>query len=326
MEMNDKKHKESLPIDPHDLKMVTAGTTPRDLARTAIYSVDALMRDHYFSSRTRLMNNLDPVIVVQYSFTGGIFTLINEGTRETVSPVGPNFELCKSIAHIPLGIFSMLSPFLNGTSPEVWQNDVINFKKIIVHALDQLVAAELPPEAEKSCRTIIDASVVFLDKTIKDKSFSIETFQLYTSPIQDAIQVNMKTAVKAMIDGVLPLLRRWKGQLGEDKWRKLYTVVMSIWTTQERNQNWLLVKSMMDPNNVDSHLITISTATPEENTVSVALENLARIVQDNIAASMVFSGGTKFSSDHATALVGPDDLLAITIEEMLMNGCPHSKT
>ncbi|MDN7184573.1 hypothetical protein M0D69_42495 [Caballeronia sp. SEWSISQ10-4 2] len=313
----------SIAIDPHDLEMVTAGTTPRDLAREAIYAVDATMRDHYAKSRTRLMANLNPVIVVQYSFGGGTYTLIHDGVRETVSPVGPNFEMCKSIAHIPLGIYSMLAPYLCGARPVGWQMLILNFRNVITNALNHLKAAELPPEAERSCRTIIDGSASFLDGTISDQAFSIESFEQFTSQIQDAIQTNMRFAVQAQLDGVLDLLRRWRTQLGPAKWKQLYAVVMAIWTTEVRNQNWLLLKHMMDPETVDSHLITIATAAPEENTVSVALENLARIVQDNIAASMVFSAATKFDLDHATALVGPDDLLAGTIEEML-KGCPRN--
>lgn len=53
------------------------------------------------------------------------------------------------------------------------------------------------------------------------------------------------------------------------------------------------------------------------------LTNLARVVQDNLAASMVFSASTQFDIDHATALVGPDDLLAGTIAGML-KGCPRN--
>jgi hypothetical protein len=313
-----------IPIDPHDLEMVTARTTPRDLARQAIYAVDATMQEHYFKSRTRLIANLSPVIVVQFSIRGGTYTLINDGVTETVSPVGPNFEMCKSIAHIPLGIYSMLAPLLSGARPVDWQQPILGFRKVITNALDHLKTAELPPEVEKSCRTIIEAGAKFLDDTIRDQTFSIASFERFTSPIQDAIQTNMRCAVQAQLDGVLGLLRRWRAQLGPVKWKQVYAVVMAIWTTEVRNQNWLLLKAMMEPEMVDSHLITLVTAAPEENTVQVALENLARIVQDNIAASLVFSAPTKFSIDQGNALIGPDDLLAGTIEQMLKR-CPRAR-
>jgi hypothetical protein len=311
-----------IPIDPHDLAMATADTSPRDLAYEAICAVDSLMRDNYAKTKSRLMTKLSPVIIVQFSITGGIYTLIHDGVHETVSPVGKNFELCKSISHIPLGIYSMIAPYLREAPPVGWQNGILNFKKVITNARDHLTTASLPQETDQACRTIIDASVAFLDGTIGTSGFSIAAFTQYTSQIQDAIHTNMQTAVKAQIEGVIPLLERWRKQLGPVKWKELYAVTMAIWTTEERNQNWLLLKHMMDPATVDTHLITIANAAPEENTVPIALENLARIVHDKIAASMVFSAATQFSYEHATALIGPVDLLAGTIEEML-KGCPH---
>lgn len=311
-----------LPIDKHDFDMSTSATSSRDLACEAICAVDLLMRDHYAKTKSRLMEHLDPVIVVQFSFTGGIYTLIHNGVRETVSPVGKNFELCKSISHIPLGIYSLIAPYLKYAPPVGWQNGITNFKNVITNARTHLKAAALPQDAEKACRTIIDASVAYLDAALKTTgSFDEKIFKKYTSKIQGEIYINMKTAVRAQIDGVIPLLVRWRKQLGS-QWKDLYAVTMAIWTTQERNQNWLLLRHMMDPATVDSHLITISTAAPEENTVPIALENLARIVHDKIAASMVFSAPIKFSHDSATALIGPVDFLAQTIEDMLKT-TPH---
>lgn len=320
----DDMHSGPYPLDPHDLVLTTAYTSPRDLARQTIYAVDTLMRDHYFASRTRLIANLDPVIVVQFSMTGGTYTLIFNGVRETVSPVGPNFAMCKSIAHIPLGIYTMLAPYLRtGVRPKSWQNAIVNFRTTITDALGALETAELPAEAVQSCREIITGATDFLDGTLQESSFSIASFERFTSKIQGALQTNMRHAAQAQLDGVLPLLRRWRTQLGSIMWKQLYAVVMAIWTTEVRNQNWLLLRAMMDPETVDSHLITISTAVPEENTVDVALENLARIVQDNVAAAVVFSAPIPFSVDHATSLVGPDDLLAGTIEQMVKK-CPRA--
>jgi hypothetical protein len=52
--------------------------------------------------------------------------------------------------------------------------------------------------------------------------------------------------------------------------------------------------------------------------VAVALDNLARIVQDNVAADMVFPQ----DSVLADSLKGPQDLLSTAIEKII--GCPHA--
>jgi hypothetical protein len=51
----------------------------------------------------------------------------------------------------------------------------------------------------------------------------------------------------------------------------------------------------------------------------VALDNIARIVQDNIAAEMVFCTDTKL----ADALKGPEELLSEEIQEQLGSGWQH---
>ncbi len=191
-----------------------------------------------------------------------------------------------------------------------------------VAGLRQLSAAELPAKSEAS-HEIFTEGVRFIDASLTEGEFSIDSFEKFTGKIQKAIHTNMKLAAEAQITGVETLLRRWRDQLGDKQWKKLYAVVLAIWTTELRNQNWLLLKHMMDPETVDSHLITLSTTGPDENTVPVALDNLARIVQDNVAAAMIFPNDTKADHDRASSLAGPDDLLADTIEK-LIRSCPHS--
>jgi len=99
----------------------------------------------------------------------------------------------------------------------------------------------------------------------------------------------------------------------------MYAIILAIWTTEVKNQNWLIVKQMMDRDAVASHLITISMASFAEDTVDVALDNLARIVQDNIAAALIFPDDATI----ADALKGPEDLLAGSIEKLL--SCPHAR-
>jgi hypothetical protein len=95
--------------------------------------------------------------------------------------------------------------------------------------------------------------------------------------------------------------------------------VLCIWTTSERNQNAIILKSLMAPENVGSHLITISTAEITSDPVSVGLDNLARIVQDNIAAEMIFPKDPVL----VDSLKGPDDLLANALEKIVQ--CPMAR-
>lgn len=321
--MADSQHGGSIPIDPHDLKMVTSGSTPQQLARDAIFAVDAMMRSNYDQLRARLIPNLSPVIIVQSDFAGGTYTLIQDGARETVAPVPAIFQLVKSVCHTPLGIYSVIAPYLKGSKTPEWQAPLAAFRDTLVNALRHLAAAELPPKAEAASHDILAEGKRFIDDALTEGAFSIDSYEKFTGKVQKAIHTNMKFAAEAQISGVETLLKRWREQLGPKHWKQLYAVVLAIWTTEVRNQNWLILKHCMDPETVDSHLITLSTAAPEGNTVPVALDNLARIVQDNVAAAMIFPLPNKADEANANSLKGPDDLLSDAIEKALRS-CPRS--
>ncbi|AMD88206.1 hypothetical protein AXF14_12215 [Actinomyces radicidentis] len=75
----------------------------------------------------------------------------------------------------------------------------------------------------------------------------------------------------------------------------------------------------MGPDRVATHLIDLPCAELPEDYVFVALDNLARIVQDNVAAEMVFPA----DQEVADALKGTEDLLSDTILEQLGEGSSH---
>jgi hypothetical protein len=317
------QHGGSIPIYAHDLEMVTSGSSPVALARDAIYAVDTAMRDSYDALRARVIEHLSPVIVVQSDLGGGTYTLVCDGTQTIERPVPALFQLVKSICHTPLGIYSIIAPYLTSSNTQEWKQPLVGLRGVLDNGLQHLSSAELPAKAEAASREILTRGIRFIDDSIAAAGFTIDSFEMFTSKAQRAIHTNMKFAAEAQISGVQALLRRWRGQLGPDQWRKLYAVVLAIWTTEVRNQNWLVLREMMDPTTVDRHLITLSTAAPAEDTVAVALDNLARIVQDNVAAAMIFPNSSKEDRAEATALAGPEDLLSDTIEKSL-RACPHS--
>lgn len=306
-------------IDAHDLQMVAFNSNKKTRAKKAIYAVDGAMQENYANLKAELINHLAPVIVVQSDNQGGTFTLIDEGKQETVQPVADTFQLVKSVSHTPLGIYVIIAPYLKDPKSTDWIDTLESFKDKLQGAIAAIHEVSLPEEAVNACRKILSGGITFINNAVSKKEFSIQGFEKFTADVATAIQTNMKYAAEAQIQGVENLLKKWKALLGPEKWKKLYAVVLAIWTTEDKNQNWLILNHVMDPEMVDSHLITISIGSFTENTIPVALDNLARIVQDNIAAAMIFPTNPTLEE----ALKGPEDLLSTAIEKII--GCPHSK-
>lgn len=145
---------------------------------------------------------------------------------------------------------------------------------------------------------------------------SIKSFERFSASVYDSISTNMWYASDAQITGVQKIMKRWKKKISHEQWKDLYVVVLSIWTTSVLNQNSIIIRELMDPGRVATHLIDLPCAELPEDYVFVALDNLARIVQDNVAAEMVFPT----DQEVADALKGTEDLLSDTILEQLEEG------
>lgn len=318
-----------------------AGPAPmatKTQARNAVRAVNSEMRSNYAALKSDLIQQLSPVIVVQNNSVGSRFTLIHEGReQDTVDPVPEKFELAKSVAHVPLGIFSVLAGFLadkvpggvpnagridahdlemvamRNASSDAWIAPLQAYGETLTTAKDGLGDTGLPADLEKSCRTILTEALSFIDASVKAKSFDIPAFQDFTERAYPSIRVNMEHASQAQISGIQGLLDDWRALVGEAAWKEMYTVVLSMWTTSVLNQASIIIRPKMDQDRVDTHLIDLAAAESPSDPVFVALDNLARIVQDNIAAEMVFVADTVV----ADALKGKQDLLSDEILDQL---------
>lgn len=309
-------------------------------ARDAIVAIDTETQKNYDALRAELIGQLSPVIVVQNDYRGGRYTLVHDGTRESTHPVSEVFELAKSVAHAPLGIYSIIAPYLGRRVPQLsgsgridphdldmvafrgprakdWIGPLKAFGSTLAGARRQLGRANVPAELESSCALILNAALAFVETSVRRGSFDMSSFENFTAGLDHAIGVTLSCAARAQIDGVSALMERWRDRVGPADWPGLYIVVLSIWTTSAPNQNSLIVKRFMDPSQADSHLIDLMTAQTPADPVLVALDNLARIVQDDVAAAMVFPTDRKL----ADALKGPEDLLAPAIIDQL--ACPY---
>ncbi|MFE0806425.1 hypothetical protein ACFW34_02925 [Streptomyces sp. NPDC058848] len=326
----------------------TAGITATDekAARDAIRAVNARMRANYATLKSELTTQLSPVIVVSNNAVGGRFTLINNGTQvETVDPVPEYFELAKSIAHVPLGVFSVLASYLSDQVPNIpnadridphdlgmvvtkapgdkgWITPLNAFKSTLQTAHTKLGTANLPLDLENSCDKILSEAVKFIDASVTAESFDMVSFNRFAAAVYPSIRVNMTFAATAQITGIEGLMKRWRTLIGEKAWSDLYVTVLSIWTTAELNQASIIIRRTMNQAKVDTHLIDLPTVETPSDPIFVALDNLARIVQDNVAAEMVFNTDLKV----ADALKGKEDLLSDEILQQIGGTAPTART
>ncbi|PCG83455.1 hypothetical protein CIB93_24540 [Streptomyces sp. WZ.A104] len=294
------------------------------------------MRTNYAALKAELIKHLSPVVVVQNDAKGGRFTLVTESGQESAGPVPETFELAKSIAHVPLGVFSVIASYLadhipnlpnadridphdllmvafNDDSSTAWIPPLEAYAATLATARRNLPDAGLPAALTTSCGNILDAALRFIDTSVTTRSFDMKSFEDFSGGVYPDIRTNVAHAAQAQIKGVQDQMRAWRTKVGEAGWANLYCVVISQWTTSVLNQNTIIIKDCMNPAKVATHLIDLPGLESPADPVFTALDNLARIVQDNVAAEMVSPKDTKV----ADALKGRKDLLADEILDQL---------
>ncbi|MEU5576733.1 hypothetical protein ABZ791_05990 [Streptomyces huasconensis] len=306
-----------------------AEAVSQQTARSSLLAVNAGMRANYAVLKSELIKHLSPVVVVQNDAKGGRFTLVTKDGQQSTNPVSETFELAKSIAHVPLGIFSVIAPYLankvpnlpnanridahdlvmvafNGSTSTAWIEPLQAYATKLATARRQLASANLPAALTTSCGNILDGGQKFISASVAAKKFDMASFETFSGSVYPDIRTNMEHASQAQIKGVQDIMKTWRAKVGEEAWTDLYCVVLSQWTTSVLNQNTIIIKDCMNAAKVATHLIDLPGLEPPADPIFTALDNLARIVQDNIAAEMVFPKDTKV----ADALKGQQDLLS----------------
>ncbi|MBO0516417.1 hypothetical protein J0695_32295 [Streptomyces beijiangensis] len=294
-----------------------------------MFAVNAGMRSNYATLKAELIKHLAPVVVVQNDAKGGRFTLVTKDGQVSANPVSQTFELAKSIAHTPLGIFSVIASYLADKIPNLPNADRMDAHDLVLVAFNDdmstawieplqayaatlttarrnLASAGLPAALTTSCGNILDGGLAFINASIAAKHFDMASFEAFSGSVYPDIRTNMEHASQAQIAGVRDIMKTWRAKVGEEAWADLYCVVLSQWTTSVLNQNTIIIKDCMNAAKVATHLIDLPGLETPADPLFTALDNLARIVQDNIAAEMVFPKDTTV----ADALKGQQDLLS----------------
>ncbi|MFL6844793.1 MAG: hypothetical protein ACJ8ER_07925 [Allosphingosinicella sp.] len=294
-------------------------SNPVTRARERIFDIDTAMRGNYDSLRAKVAAGLSPVLIVEPDLGGGTYTLICQGRRTSTRPVAPLFQLVKSVCHLPLGVYAILAPYLNGPRTSDWRADLESFQATAATALAALDEAELPRKAEQASRRILLAGIEFMQSCLEQSDFSLAGFKLFAVSVLEPILANMSFAAQALVDGVEKQLAAWREEMGERAWKELYAVILVIWTTEAQNQHHEILRRLMHQKTVDERLLAIGVGEQEADMVAVALDNLARIVQDNVAAGLILPT----DSELAKTLAGTKDLLADAVDK-IMKSCPRS--
>jgi len=132
-----------------------------------IRGLNKTMRDNYMNILNKVSLAIDPVIVVQFEGVGGTFNLRDGNRHITATPVPETYELAKSIAHSPLGVYVILAPFLQTPESTLWRHELKKYGSQIQSVLDNLDKSSLIGDARENARIVLKETNKFIAKALK---------------------------------------------------------------------------------------------------------------------------------------------------------------
>src|SRR5436853_7042181 len=151
-------------IDPFDLHRVAMTSSPLAMAQDRISAVDAAMRGNYDLLRAKVAASLRPVVVVQFDFSGGTYNLLTDSQQITIQPVPRTFEQIKSNCHCPLGIYTILAPYLEKPDIREWLEPLAAFRNTVNKALEAIAEAGFPDNVRAWSEAILSQSGDFISE------------------------------------------------------------------------------------------------------------------------------------------------------------------
>lgn len=307
-----------------DEELIAASATRGRAADELHLNVVALHRDmraRYLEVIHQVGRNIYPLIIARDNLPdrdradwgrqglGGTYTLYLEGGEtHSVRPTPRAYELLKCLAHIPLGLFTIVSPYFQNPRASAWAAALEGMGAQIDAALASLAAEEqaLADEHRAWVRAMLERSRGYVRATLAARSISPAAYEAYTAEVRPLIVQCMDEAARIQMRATIDALLRWREMLGPALWRSIYAVVPTVWPVSERSPRWQALRSVMDPDRVDTHIIVGEGVMDEEQARTL----LGRVVADRLAGRMVFGIDSERGRRMTQCLSSPTDVVS----------------
>jgi len=196
------------------------------------------------------------------------------------------YQKVKSVSHTLLGIFAIVSPYFDYSESGKWRSDASAFNQSMTEALATLDQVAMPAEVEEDCRLILEGGIAFLDKILKQGTCTANEYSTYARSLLPHVNKNIMLAGKLQVDHFESVVKRWRKEMGEEEWSRLYTVVNTAWSMRRENVHFQIMAQMMGRDAVNTRLIMAESV--NDVTEDDLLSLLGRIVNDRALSILVF--------------------------------------
>ncbi len=315
---------------PHtDMSYAATAGDKKQQVMQFVYDIDAAMRENYAINIQRIGNSVYPFLFAEATFDGGRYTLVvDRNTRYVKENVAPLYDKMKAVAHIPLGIFSIISAYADYPGLQQWRDQLAAYHQQVGLVSRYINDLELPAAEASHVDNILSGCLLFMKEALDQGTFSMERYASICHMIGPSIAACQMKAAWVQTEIMRNQLLAWKAMLGDAAWGRLFAVCAAIYTLSQETAHALIIKSTMSPEQAETHVFTASGLA----TIDDAKELLSRVVGDRVMSETVFDAKAgEVYAQNIYSLSTKRDLLSKPIEQVLRDmgdgaRCPHMTT
>ncbi|MDT3778103.1 hypothetical protein PJI16_11105 [Nitrospira sp. MA-1] len=286
----------------------------------AMRDLDWFRKNNYQNFIRNVGQNIYPLIIASdyepgKEGVGSTYYLYRRGLPvETVTPTSVIYEMEKILAHLPMGVFFLISPYFDNVAnrPEGWEEPLIEYKKHVENIKDVLEKSDMSPATSVRALKMLDMVHEYLQDCIANGSGDEKSYSAFAHNIIPFVAEAMKAAVELQTQAGLSAMSQWKKELGPQEWDKLHVVIPVVWPVAQGNPRRQLFEHLMTPERAKTNIFEVHASSHDE-----ARTTLGRIKGDSVMASLTFDKNTPFGMGSYLRLSSPTDLVQGATKEEL---------
>ncbi len=298
----------------------TAAAPFRKPTYEAMRNMDWFRKNNYQNFIRNVGQNIYPLIIASdyepgKEGVGSTYYLYRKDRPvETITPTSVMYEMEKILAHIPMGVFILISPYFDNVAnrPEGWEEPLIKYKKHVENIKDLLEKSDFSQATSIRAIKMLDMVDNYLQDCIENGSGDEKSYSAFSHRIIPYVAEAMKSAVELQIQAGLSAMSEWKKELGPQEWDKLHVLIPVVWPVAKGSPRRQIFEHLMTPERAKTNIFEVHARSHDE-----ARTTLGRIKGDSVMASLTFDKNTHFGMMSYLRLSSPTDLVqGVTREEL----------
>jgi len=282
--------------------------------------MDWFRKNNYQNFIRNVGQNIYPLIIASdyepgKEGVGGTYHLYRKDRPvKTVTPTSDMYEMEKILAHIPMGVFILISPYFDNAAnrPEGWEKPLIEYKKYVEKIKELLGKSDMSQATSLRALKMLDMVNNYLHDCIANGSGDEKSYSAFAHKIIPYVGEAMKSAVELQIQAGISALSQWKKELGPQEWDKLHVLIPVVWPVAQGNPRRQLFEHLMTPERAKTNIFEVHARSHDE-----ARTTLGRIKGDSVMANLTFDKNTHFGMMSYLRLSSPTDLVQGASKEEL---------